>query len=115
LIRVELTRFRVKTGKSQRVREWMGFLRANLPAVLATLEGERMYVETIFREERDGVEYLYWYAIQGDGGADVTESSHAIDKSHIAFWNECIDPAYKPETINTEVVMIQKRLNTLLS
>lgn len=114
MIRVELTRFRVKTGKSQRVREWMGFLRANLPAVLATLEGERMYVQTIFREVRDGVEYLYWYAVQGDGGATVSDSNHAIDKSHIAFWNECIDSTFKPEEISTEVVMIQKRINALL-
>ncbi|CAG9620168.1 hypothetical protein BACCIP111883_00936 [Sutcliffiella rhizosphaerae] len=49
---VELTRFRVKKGKSERVDEdeWLKFLNENMKDVLVTLEGERMFVETIFRE-----------------------------------------------------------------
>ena len=27
-----------------------------------------MYVETIFREELEGYEYLYWYSVQGENG-----------------------------------------------
>ena len=48
---IELTRFRVKDGKSQIVDEWMNFLNENMDNVLLTLDGEKIYVETIFREK----------------------------------------------------------------
>ena len=56
---VECTRFKVKEGKSQVVDEWLKFLNDHMTDVLLTLEGERMYVETIFREVLHGEEYLY--------------------------------------------------------
>ena len=77
---VELTRFKVKPGKSHRVDEWMQ-LHDNMKEVLLTLNDEKMYVETIFREIRDGKEYLYWYSVQGKGGTHVENSHHEIDKS----------------------------------
>ena len=62
MINIELTRFRVIKGKSEKVDEWMKFLNDNMKDVLLTLEGEKMYIETIFREILDGEEYLYWYS-----------------------------------------------------
>lgn len=59
-MKVELTRFKVKKGKSHRVDEWMKLLNDHMKDVLLTLNDEKMYVETIFREIRDGDEYLYW-------------------------------------------------------
>ena len=47
---VELTRFKVKQGKSHRVDEWMQLLNDNMKEVLLTLNDEKMYVETIFRK-----------------------------------------------------------------
>lgn len=103
---VELTRFKVKEGKTERVDEWLQFLNNHMKDVLVTLEGEKMYVETIFRENVNGKEYLYWYSIQGVGGQEVEESDHWIDKKHLAYWNECIDETYHPVDLKTEVVMI---------
>jgi hypothetical protein len=40
---VELTRFKVKDGKSEKVDEWLKFLNNNMKDVLVTLEGEKMY------------------------------------------------------------------------
>lgn len=78
---VELTRFKVKDGKTHKVDEWMKFLNDNMKDVLVTLEGEKMYVETIFREKLDGNEYLYWYSVQGEGGQNVEDSEHWMTKS----------------------------------
>jgi len=103
---VELTRFRVKPGKSEKVNEWLAFLNEHLEDVLVTLEGEKMYVETIFRETLNGEEYLYWYSVQGDGGQDVETSSHWIDKKHLEYWDECIDENFDSVDLSTEVVMI---------
>lgn len=104
---VELTRFKVKPGKSQRVDEWMQLLNDNMKEVLLTLNDEKMYVETIFREIRDGEEYLYWYSVQGEGGVLVENSHHEIDKKHLEFWYECIDEETPSVDMKTEVVMIQ--------
>ncbi|PFK35745.1 hypothetical protein COI93_16585 [Bacillus cereus] len=104
---VELTRFKVKPGKSSRVDEWMKMLNNHMKDVLLTLNDEKMYVETIFREIRDGEEYLYWYSVQGEGGTDVEASQHEIDKKHLEFWYECIDEEAPAVDMKTEVVMIQ--------
>lgn len=107
---IELTRFRVKKGKSERVDEWLTFLNENMKDVLVTLEGEKMYIETIFREHLNGDEYLYWYSVQGIGGQEVQNSNHWIDKKHIEYWEECIDETFKPVDIKTEVVMIPEKI-----
>lgn len=57
-MRVELTRFRVKPGKSERVDEWIDYINQNMDGVLRNLDDENMYVETIFREEFYGEEYI---------------------------------------------------------
>lgn len=107
---VELTRFRVKEGKSKKVDEWLKFLNDNMEGVLLTLEREKMYVETIFREELDGHEYLYWYSVRGKGGEDVETSDLEIDKIHLQYWDECIDPKFGFKDLSTEVVMIPEKI-----
>lgn len=107
---IELTRFKVKKGKSERVDEWLTFLNENMKDVLVTLEGEKMYIETIFREHLNGDEYLYWYSVQGIGGQEVQNSNHWIDKKHIEYWEECIDETFKPVDLKTEVVMIPEKI-----
>jgi hypothetical protein len=107
---VELTRFKVKEGKTEAVDQWMKLLNDNMSSVLSTLNDEKMYIETIFREEIEGNEYLYWYSVQGKGGIEVQDSHHDIDKQHLAYWKECIDQDFRPIDLKTEVVMIQENI-----
>ena len=107
---VECTRFKVKKGKSDLVDEWMNFLNANMDELVETLEDEKIFVETIFRETIEGEEYLYWYSVQGQGGLEITENEHWIAKKHLEFWQECIDATYQFVDLKTEVVMIQNRV-----
>lgn len=109
-LNVELSRFKVKAGKSKVVDEWMSFLNSHMEDTLLTLEGEKMYVETIFREEIDGVEYLYWYSIQGDGGIEVEESDSYIDKKHLEYWKQCIDGSYGMADLDPQVIMIPHKI-----
>lgn len=41
----------------------MQFLNDNMKEVFLILNDEKMYVEIIFWEIRDGEEYLYWYFV----------------------------------------------------
>ncbi|KAF1296411.1 hypothetical protein BAU15_12710 [Enterococcus sp. JM4C] len=106
MLNVELTRFKVKEGMSKTVDEWLAFLNEHMAETLLTLEQEKMYVETIFRETLDGVEYLYWYSVQGQDAPEVEESDHWIDKKHLEYWAACIDREFRPIDLKTEVVMI---------
>lgn len=115
-LNVELTRFKVKKEKSKIVDEWMKFLNDHMEETLLTLAGEKMYVETIFREVLDGVEYLYWYTVQGVGGIEVEESNSWIDKKHLEYWAECIDSNFGFKDLDTQVVMIPHAImDTIIS
>lgn len=111
-MKVELTRYRVKEGKSKKVDEWLAFLNDNMTDVLVTLEGEKMYVETIFREKTAGAEYLYWYSVYGEGGTIVEESTHWIDVKHLEYWTECIDETYGSVDLETKVLMIPEKIRS---
>lgn len=111
---VELTRFKVKEGKTKKVDDWLKFLNENMKDVLVTLEDEKMYVETILRETLNGAEYLYWYSVQGENGQEVEESEHWIDKKHLEYWDECIDPTFKPVDLTVEVVMIPEKIRKVM-
>lgn len=84
---IEFTRFNVKAGKSQKVDEWLAFLHDNMEEVLVTLED----------------------------GQDVDSSTHWIDEKHLAYWDECIDPTFRPVDLVTEVVMIPGNVREVMT
>ena len=49
MLKAELSRFKVKEGKSGKVDEWMAFLNDHMEDTLLTLENEKMFVESIHR------------------------------------------------------------------
>lgn len=109
-VHAQLLRFRVQPGRSELADEWIGFLRANPTAVRETLEPEQMYVESIFRETRDGVDYLYWYCLLGTDGAPTQESQHWLDVKHLQYWDACIDHEYGREVITQQLTTIPERV-----
>lgn len=110
----ELSRFKVKEGKNEAVDQWMDFLNGHMENVLLTLNDEKMFVETIFKEKIDGTTYLYWHSVQGEGGAELESSGHEVDKKHMEYWNECIDSSYGSVDMEAQVVMIQKKVRDVM-
>jgi hypothetical protein len=105
-MKVELSRFRIKKGKSGRVDELLNVLNANLDEGLQTLDREQMKLEVIFREIIAGEEYLYWFSVQDEAGESVDTSPFAIDQKHLAFHEECIDQDYGMWDAQPQVVMV---------
>lgn len=105
-----MERFRVRAGKEERAREWIAFLRENPEAFRETLEPERMYVETIFFETVGDALYLWWYTLQGEDGAELSDSTHWLNERHAAYWRECIDPDEPSLLLTPEVHMSPERL-----
>jgi len=105
-MKVELSRFRVKPGKSELVNEWLQMLNRHMSEALQTLDREQMKLEVIFREIIEGNEYLYWFSIQGEGGETCESSPFEVDAKHIEFWKECIDEEYGRRDAQPQVVMV---------
>lgn len=114
-MQVELTKFRVKHGKSHLVDEWMAFLNENMNDVLVTLDGEKMFIESIMRDTVGDYEFLYWYSIQADDGGADNELQSRIDRKHLEYWDKCIDKAYKPRDLKNEVVMIPNYMRNYMT
>lgn len=104
MTKVELTRFRIRKGKEAKAQEWMDFLNEHHTDTVATMTGEKMYVESVFKEKNHT--YFYWYSVQGEGGNAVEESESYIDKKHTEYWDECIDTEYKPVDMELEESLI---------
>jgi hypothetical protein len=109
-MKVELSRFHVKPGKSARVDEWLAMLNANMDQVVQTLEREQMKLEVIFREVIDGEEYLYWFSVQGEGAEAVSTSPFDVDQKHLAFHEECIDHDYGMRDAQAQVIMVPDQI-----
>ncbi|MFT8871977.1 MAG: DUF6176 family protein [Sporolactobacillus sp.] len=115
MLHIECTRFKVKPGQSACADKWMAFLNEHMADVLLTLDGEKMYVETILREKKADGDFLYWYSIQGEGGSAVEDSDSWIDKKHLEYWQACIDSTYEPQELTPEVVMIPERIRSRMA
>lgn len=112
-MKAELTKFKVKEGKSSVVDEWIEYMRNNMDDVLLNLDGEKMYVETIFREVFMNVEYLYWYSIQNDEVEEEINDTN-LDSKHLEYMEECIDKTFRPADMQAEVVMLPEHLRQLI-
>ena len=109
-MKVELSRFRVKPGKSERVDQWLAMLNNSMDEVVQTLEREEMKLEVIFREIIDGEEYLYWFSVQGEHGQYSDTSPFDVDKMHIEFHDECVDHEYGCRDAQPQVVMVPEAI-----
>jgi len=107
---VELSRFRVKNNKSDRVDEWIKMLNDNMEEVIQTLDREQMKIEVIFREMIDGEEYLYWFSVQGETGESLETSQFKVDQEHGKFHDECIDHSYGMRDAQPQVVMVSREI-----
>jgi len=114
-MKVELTRLRIKEGMSARVDEWFATLNARHEECVETLEREKMYVESIFREKIGEEEFLYWFSIQGEGGEPIATSPFPIDTIHRAFGAECVDRSHPRSDMEPEVLLIAPDVADMLN
>lgn len=113
-MKVELSRFKVKQGKSDRVDKWLEMLNENMEDIVQSLDREQMKLEVIFREIIDDQEYLYWFSVQGEYGEMADTSPFDVDKKHLEFHEECIDHSYGMRDAQAQVIMVPKQVATAM-
>ena len=104
-LRMRLYRYELNPGKADRFDDWMRFLESQRPAVLESLERERMYVEGIFRDRERDKEVVYWLAVAAEGGGTSNDSPLEIDKAHMAFLREVMKKGGRTE-LSTESFLV---------
>jgi hypothetical protein len=102
-LRLELARAKIKPGKTARADKWMAMLNDRYDECVATLPGERMAFEAIFRTtDADGQDWIYQLSLGGDGGT-FDENSGTLDADHAAFSRECKEPGW--ELLSPELLL----------
>jgi len=76
---------------------------------VATFARDRMAIEILFRERRDGEDFLYSVSFQGERGApneDLLDDAerHPIDRDHMAASRRCKEPGW--DEIETELLLM---------
>ncbi|MFI5200852.1 MAG: DUF6176 family protein [Candidatus Kapaibacterium sp.] len=109
-MKIELSRIRIKDGKSARVDEWLATLNARKAECIETLEREKVFVESIFRHKDGEEEFIYWFIVQGDDAPTLESSPFPIDAIHWAFAEECLDRSYPRFDIDAEVALFAPQI-----
>lgn len=105
-MKVELTRLRIKEGKSHRVDEWLRMINTRIDEAHETLDREGMKLEIIFREVIGDDDYLCWFTIQDEGGEPIETSPFELDQEHVQFGEECIDHEHGGHEAQPQVILV---------
>jgi hypothetical protein len=105
-MKVELTKLRIKPGKSSRVDEWLKMINERIDEAVATLDREGMKLEVIFRELIGEHEYLNWFTIQDETGEPIETSPFDLDRESREFGEECIDHDHGGYESQAQVILL---------
>jgi hypothetical protein len=105
-MKVELTRLRIKKGKSPRVDEWLKMINQRIDEAVATLDREQMKLEVIFREVIGEDDFLCWFTVQDEIGEPIETSPFDLDREHRQFGEECIDHDYGGHEAQPQVILV---------
>jgi hypothetical protein len=105
-MKVELTRLRIKRGKSDRVDEWLKMINQRMNEAVTTLDREGMKFEIIFREVIGEHDYLNWFSVQDEAGEPIETSPFDLDREHREFGEECIDHDYGGHESQPQVILV---------
>lgn len=90
----------------------MAMLNHRYEECVATLPGELMAFEAIFRTtDWAGQDWIYHLTLGGDGGT-FDENSVSLDADHAAFARECKEPGW--ELLNPEFLLTPNEVRNAL-
>lgn len=108
-LKATLYRFTINDGTQRKFNEWMKWHYDEYPAIINTLEREKMYSEAIFTDSVHQPGILYWLTIDAQGGAPVNNSPLKIDSVHNQYMKEVIKKGSRL-TLKTEYYLIPQFL-----
>jgi hypothetical protein len=104
-LQATLYRFTLNKGNMDVYQEWVRWHHEAYQPMIATLEREKMYFESVFRDTANEPGVIYWLAIDGEGGASSTTSTSEIDKKHVEYMKQILVKGSRI-TLKTEFTLI---------
>ena len=89
-----LYRLEVIKGKEGIAEEWLSFLKANKEKAMITLEKEKVYFETYFKEVIEDQMYIYLFIMCENldfANSTAFESTNELDIKHFEYMKLCIN------------------------
>ncbi|HVU98714.1 MAG TPA: DUF6176 family protein [Puia sp.] len=100
-----LYRFTLNKSNMDVYQQWVRWHHEAYQPMIATLEREKMYFESVFRDTANEPGVIYWLAIDGEGGANSTSSTSEIDKKHVEYMKQILVKGSRV-TLKTEFTLI---------
>lgn len=92
----KLVRHRIKAGKLDVFNQWMLQLREQSEECRESMRREGLRYEAVFTSEEEGHHYVYWITFaRGFERQSPEQSELPIDRLHLHYWCECIDPDFE--------------------
>lgn len=113
-LKASLFRFTMNEGQEQKFNEWMKWHHTEYPAIIETMEREKMYSEAIFTDSLNQPGVLYWLTIDAEGGAPVNNSPLKIDSVHNQYMKEVLKKGSRM-TLKTEFYLIPEFLESAIA
>jgi hypothetical protein len=100
-----LYRFRLDTANMPVYREWVHWHHDAYRPMIETLEREKMYFESVFRDTVNEPRFIYWLAIDGEGGGTSSTSTSDIDRKHVEYMKQILVKGSRV-TLKTEFTLV---------
>ena len=102
---VSLYRFTLNKANITIYRQWVQWHHDAYQPMIGTLDRERMYFESVFRDMANEPGVIYWLAINGEGGATSSSSASDIDKKHVEYMKQILIKGSRV-TLKTEFTLL---------
>ncbi|RFZ95614.1 hypothetical protein D0C36_08885 [Mucilaginibacter conchicola] len=89
-VKATLYRFKLNKENIATYHEWVQWHHDEYGPMIKTLERERMYFESVFRDTVNTPDEIYWLSINGEGGETSNTSTLEIDKKHNEYMKKIL-------------------------
>ncbi len=104
-LKVSLYRFELNKDKMKIYEDWVKWHDTEHEPIVASLEREKMYLESVFRDTLNYPNVIYWLAFNGEGGKNYESSPLAVDKKHSEYMRQILVKGSRV-TLKTEFILM---------
>ncbi|MGF7079647.1 DUF6176 family protein [Mucilaginibacter sp. UYCu711] len=89
-VKATLYRFSLNPETMPVYQEWVNWHHSAYQPMIKTLERERMYYESVFRDTVREPHVIYWLTVSAEGGKTSVTSAMSIDKKHNEYMKQIL-------------------------
>ncbi|GGI23311.1 DUF6176 family protein [Pedobacter mendelii] len=104
-LQATLYRFHINSKNKKVFDDWVKWHQMEKEAIATTMEREKMYVESVFRDTLNNPNVIYWLAFEGTGGENYSTSNLAADQKHATYMKQILTKGSKV-TLKTDFLML---------